>query len=84
MRGKFKLKAPDGRNNLCGQNVARLRKRKGLSQRKFAEKLQVAGYDVDSHFIRRIELGERFVTDIELCILADAFGVSLEELVRGQ
>lgn len=52
-----------------------------LSQRKLAQMLQVRGYDVDNHFIRRIELGERFVTDIELVLLSDTLGVSLADLV---
>ena len=79
----FKLKAPDGSNNLCGKNLQYLRESHDppLSQRKFAVCLQQAGYDVDNHFVRRVELGERFVTDIELRMLADFFGVSTDELV---
>ena len=43
--------------------------------------LQVRGYDVDHHFVRRVELGERFVTDIELVMLAEVLNVSFEELL---
>ena len=80
----FKLKAPNGLNNLCGKNVARLRREQKppLTQRELAKKIQLKGYDVDHHFVRRIENGERFVTDIELCILAEVFDVRLEELIR--
>jgi len=80
----FKLKAPDGTNNLCGKNLARLRAEHNppLSQRKLAKLLQVQGYDVDNHFIRRVELGDRFVTDIELVMLSGVLGVSLEELIK--
>jgi len=39
------------------------------------------GYDVDNHFIRRVELGQRFVTDIEIVMLSKALGVSLDELL---
>ena len=79
----FKLKAPDGTNNLCGKKLAKLRMAHAppLSQRKLAQMLQVRGYDVDNHFIRRIELGERFVTDIELVMLTETLGVSFEELL---
>ena len=68
----FKIKAEDGTNNLCGANVRRIRlaKTPRLSQRGLAARLQVMGYDVDHHMIRRIENGERFVTDIELELLA--------------
>lgn len=81
----FKLKAPDGTNNLCGKKVAQLRNEYNppISQRKLAQMLQVAGYDVDNHFIRRIENGERFVTDIELIMLSEVLQVSLDALLRG-
>ncbi|MCD7946734.1 MAG: helix-turn-helix domain-containing protein [Oscillospiraceae bacterium] len=80
----FKLKASDGTNNICGRKLARLRAEHNppLSQRKLAQMLQVEGYDVDNHFIRRVELGERFVTDIELLMLSDVLGVSLDTLLR--
>lgn len=80
----FKLKAPDGTNNLCGKNLARFRAEHNppLSQRKLAQLLQVQGYDVDNHFIRRVELGERFVTDIELRMLSRVLDVDLEDLIK--
>jgi transcriptional regulator with XRE-family HTH domain len=79
----FKIKAGNGTNNLCGKNLKALRNKckPPLSQRKLAEKLQIMGYDVDHHFIRRVETGERFVTDIEIKILAEALGVSYAELL---
>ncbi len=77
----FKLKSADGTNNICGKNLTKIRKSQKLSQRKLAIKMQVVGYDVDNHFIRRIENGERFVTDIELLALAHVLGVQLNELI---
>ena len=79
----FKLKASDGTNNLCGKNIVKFRMSHDppLSQRKFAQMLQVRGYDVDHHFVRRLELGERFVTDIELAMLAEVLNVSYEDLL---
>ena len=78
----FKLKAPDGRNNICGEKIAKLRKCRKLSQRKLAAKLQLGGYDVDNHFIRRIENGERFITDIELKMFSDFFEIDVSELFK--
>ena len=49
----FKLKTTLGTNNICGPNLIRIRHEKGLSQRQLAKNLQIAGYDVDHHFIRR-------------------------------
>lgn len=82
----FKLKAPDGSNNLCGKNLKRIRQTHtpSYSQRTLAKEMQLRGYDVDNHFIRRIETGERFVTDIELRMLADTLGVSMDELTSRQ
>ena len=46
-----------------------------------ADRLQIAGLDLDKNAIQRIESGERFVTDIELRILAKVLDVSYEELL---
>lgn len=77
----FKIKAADGTNNLCGAKVAQLRKEMGLSQRKLAAKMQLLGFDVDHYFIRRVENGERFVTDIDLVMFSRVLNVGISDLV---
>jgi transcriptional regulator with XRE-family HTH domain len=77
----FINKTDDGRNNLCGKNVARLRNELGISQRVLADRLQILGLDVDKNAIQRIEAGKRFVTDIELFFLCKVFEVSYGELL---
>ncbi len=77
----FINKTDDGRNNLCGENVAKFRKEMHLSQRKLADKLQLNGLDVDKNAIQRIEAGKRFVTDIELVVLSKALDRTLDELL---
>ena len=77
----FKIKAPNGRNNLCGERIAELRKERNLSQRKLSYQMQLLGYDVDNHFVRRVENGERFVTDIDLMIFCRALEVPLSEIL---
>ena len=77
----FKIKAADGTNNLCGPRIAQIRKEKKLSQRKLAVKMQLLGFDVDHYFIRRVENGERFVTDIDLVIFARALDVTLDDIL---
>lgn len=81
----FKNKAENGRNNIGEENVCRLRKAQSpkMSQRMPAERLQLENIDVDKNAIQRIESGQRFVTDIELLVLARIFGVSCDELIRG-
>ena len=78
----FKIKASDGRNNLCGERIAQIRRSRNLSQRKLALKMQLLGYDVDNYFIRRVENGERFVTDIDLKIFCEALEVPITEILQ--
>lgn len=80
----FKNKALCGKNNICGENVCKLRKAQTpkMSQRMLAEKLQLFGIDVDKNAIQRIESGQRFVTDIELIVIAKIFDVSCDELLN--
>lgn len=79
----FKNKNPDGTLNLCGKNVARLRMamKPKVSQNKLAGMLQLSGLDLEKNAVQRIESGERFVTDIELKVLAEVLGVSINELI---
>ena len=76
----FTNRCSDGRNNVCGRNVANMRKDMNLSQREIADKLQRMGYAIDKYAIQRIESGQRFVTDIEVQALAAVFDVSIPEL----
>ena len=76
----FKIKAADGANNLCGRRIAEIRKSKKLSQRRLAIQMQLLGFDVDHYFIRRVENGERFVTDIDLIIFSRALNVPITQL----
>lgn len=80
----FKNRAKTGKNNICGEKIFILRKHSvpKMSQRILAEQLQLKGIDVDKNAIQRIESGERFVTDIELRVLAEIFHVSCDELLE--
>lgn len=77
----FINKTNDGLNNVCGKNVASLRKKLKISQRQLADMLQLNGLDVDKNAIQRIECGKRFVTDIELIALAKVFDTDFESLL---
>ena len=76
----FINKTKDNRNNICGRAVAKYRKEMKMSQRAFAEKLQLIGLDVDKNAIQRMESGQRFITDIELVYIAEALKRRIEEL----
>jgi hypothetical protein len=74
------------RNNICGIKIEQIRRgaKPFISQTKMAELFRRAGMDCDRHVIRRLENGKRFVTDIELVIIANALGVSVEVLTARQ
>ena len=77
----FINKTTDGKNNLCGKNIARLRMQLKISQRELADRLQLVGIDMDKNAVQRIECGKRFVTDIEIVAFSSVLGVSFEELL---
>ena len=78
----FINKSKDGLNNVCGKNIAELRKDLNISQRILADRLQLSGLDVDKNAIQRIECGKRFVTDIELLAFAKIFNITVNELLN--
>lgn len=80
----FKNKSETGKNNICGEKIFALRKQANpkMSQRILAEKLQINGIDIDKNAVQRIESGERFVTDIELKVLAKIFNVTCDDLLQ--
>ena len=77
----FIIRTNDGLNNLCGKQIARFRMQLGISQRELADRVQLAGIDIDKNAIQRIESGKRFVTDIEIVAFAKVFQVTFEELL---
>ena len=78
----FINKTKDGRNNLCGKRIAQLRKEQKVSQRILADRMQLLGLDIDKNAVQRIESGQRFVTDIELLLFSEYFGVSADSLLQ--
>lgn len=80
----YKNKSESGLNNICGTRIRDFRKAlpEKTSQRKLAEMLQIEGLDLDKNAIQRIECGSRFVTDIELKVLARVLKVSFDDLLN--
>jgi transcriptional regulator with XRE-family HTH domain len=62
---------------LVGQNVSRIRKKKGLTQERFAE---ISGFS--QQYVSSLEQGHRNPTVVTLYELATALGVSHMDLVR--
>lgn len=82
----YKNRATDGANNICGKKVKQYREAlpSAPSQRGLADLLQLEGLDIDKNAVQRIESGQRFVTDIELRVLAKVLGVSYSDLLDEQ
>ena len=78
----FINKSSIGTNNLIGERLAEKRKEMKLSQKKFADRLQLLGLDVDKNAIQRIECGKRFVPDIELVYICKALETDPNELLQ--
>lgn len=76
-----RLLAYNGTKNIIGKKVREFRKAKGLSQEKMMAQLQLLGFDSERGVIKRIENGTRFVSDIELKLLSEFFGVSYRRLL---
>jgi len=79
----YKNKNDDGTLNLCGKKIKELRLAlvPRVSQRALADRLLLAGTDLDKNAIQRIESGKRFVTDIEIKAFAEVLRVSADELL---
>lgn len=80
----FKNKTNDGRNNICGARIAQIRKAKEprMSQRMLADLLQLGGLDVDKNAVQKMESGQRYITDIELRVIAKVLCVSYDDLLK--
>ena len=79
----YKTKASDGKLNICGVKIAKLRLAMvpKCSQRALADRLQLVGLIFSKNTVQCIESGTRFVTDIELKTIAKVLGVTADELL---
>ena len=66
-----KPRTESGEKNLISKRLAKLRQEHHMSQRDLANKLQLAGYDMDKNVITRIETNKRYVSDLELKAIAE-------------
>ncbi|MDD3569618.1 MAG: helix-turn-helix transcriptional regulator [Lachnospiraceae bacterium] len=70
--------------NICGNKIKELRQAliPTVSQRMLADQLQLIGIDLDKNAIQKIEIGNRFVTDIEIVAFAKIFNITTDELLK--
>lgn len=79
----FKNKSKGGKNNIAGAKIAEIRRSlpTKTSQRMLSEKLQLAGLDLDKNAVQKMESGQRFITDIELKVIAEVLNVKYSDLL---
>lgn len=76
----FKNQA-EGRKNYIGVKIREIRKKRGISQRQVADDLQEMGLIIDKNAVQRMESGQRFITDIELVVIAKYLDTPINELL---
>ncbi len=74
----------DGRNNICGKNISKIRTAMKISQRELADRMQLVGIDIDKNAVQRIEAGKRFVTDIEIVGFSKVLEIGIVELLKNE
>lgn len=72
---------PDHPRNIVGPQLRRLRIERELSQAGFAAECQRFGWDASRDIIKHIESGTRWVSDMELVLLAACLRVNVEALL---
>jgi len=68
--------------NLIGSTVAKLRLQQGLTQQDLAGRAAVIGWEISRDAVKRIESGEREVTDIDIKFLSQALRVPPAVLIE--
>ena len=70
--------------NIIGHNVRKFRLQRGWSQQLLANKLELIPVYICRGSISRVEERIRTVTDFEVVALAEALGVSIQELFAAE
>lgn len=71
---------PYGTKNICGANVERIRKSRGMKQYELASQMQVMGVDINPSSLSKLEGQVRIATDIEIKAIATILNVRIDEL----
>lgn len=72
---------PYGDKNVCGRNIERIRKERGMKQIDLIRRMQLLGVDVNPSSLSKLESQRRIATDRELWAAAKIFQVPMEELI---
>ncbi len=70
-----------GNKNVIGEQIAKFRQQKNISQGELAAKMQLLNINIDQQMISKIEKNARQVTDYEFIGFSICLNVKLEELL---
>ena len=70
-----------GTKNICGANIERIRKQQGMKQSTLIARMQLAGVDINPSSLSKLEGQIRIASDIELKVISEILGTTMEELV---
>jgi transcriptional regulator with XRE-family HTH domain len=71
-----------GNRNIIGKNIQIIRKSKNITQEELEARLQMKGISIDRPMISKIENSSREILDFEILGIAEALGVSIEDLFK--
>ena len=69
-----------GNANIVGKNIESLRKKRGIKQKDFIARIQVAGCDMNPTSYSKLEGQLRVATDREVYFIAKVLNVPIERL----
>lgn len=69
-----------GNRNVIGHNITRIRLEKNMSQGELVRKIQLLGIEMNQAKLSRIEGKRVSIIDIDMIAIAQALGVSMDEL----
>lgn len=67
--------------NICGANIERIRKEQGMRQSTLVSRMQLKGVDINPSSLSKLEGQIRIASDIELKVISEILGTSMETLV---
>ncbi len=71
-----------GEQNLIGRNVEQLRLERGIKQKDFVARLQLAGLDINPTSYSKLEGQIRAATDKEVLVISRVLNLPMEKLFR--
>jgi len=72
----------NGKLNITGSKILQFRQKSKLSRQALSNKLMIMGYDISANSIYDIEVGARSVADFEICAIAKALELPVQNFLE--